>query len=154
MQKKDIIIVDIDGTISKIGERLKYIQQKPKDWDSFYNDCFDDEPIPEMVQLVRYLCRYYIVIFCTGRRESVRQITEQWIDKHVFRNCHVKIPNEQLIMRPDNDKRQDMEVKPEQLFKSGIDKNNIAFVLEDRDSMVQKWRELGLICLQVANGDY
>ena len=46
------IIVDIDGTISRIGERLKYLIQSPKDWDSFYGDCFDDEPIIEIVGLV------------------------------------------------------------------------------------------------------
>jgi hypothetical protein len=30
------VVIDIDGTISYVGERLKYLQQEPKDWDSFY----------------------------------------------------------------------------------------------------------------------
>ena len=49
---KRIVVVDIDGTISQVGERLKYLKQEPKDWDSFYNDCFEDEPIEEMIDLV------------------------------------------------------------------------------------------------------
>ena len=43
---KKTVIVDIDGTISKVGERLKYLLQSPKDWDSFYNDCFKFYLIP------------------------------------------------------------------------------------------------------------
>ena len=43
------VIIDIDGTISKVGERIKYLQSEPKDWDSFYNDCFEDEPIANVL---------------------------------------------------------------------------------------------------------
>lgn len=150
MQK--IIIVDIDGTISKVGERLKYLLQTPKDWDSFYNDCFDDEPVLNMVDLVYnlYLQRYKIV-FCTGRRESCRQNTIDWMNKH-FEPEISKFST--LLMRHNNDRRHDTEVKPQLLQQANINFNDIAFVLEDRNSMVQKWRELGLICLQVAEGDF
>lgn len=150
MQK--IVIVDIDGTISKVGERIKYLQSKPKDWDSFYADCFDDEPIIEIVDLVYnlYLQRYKIV-FCTGRRESCRENTLNWFNKYfepeIAKHCL-------LLMRPNNDHRHDTEVKPQLLEKANINLWDISFVLEDRNSMVAKWRELGLICLQVAEGDF
>jgi hypothetical protein len=146
------VIVDIDGTISKVGERLKYLQIEPKDWDSFYNDCFDDEPILDIVDLVYdlYIQRYNIV-FCTGRRESCREKTIAWFNKH-FEPEVAKFSK--LLMRPNKDHRHDIEVKPELLKKAGIELDSIAFVLEDRNSMVKKWRELGLICLQVAEGDF
>ena len=149
---KKIVIVDIDGTISKVGERLKYLTQEPKDWDSFYNDCFEDEPIIEMVDLVYdlYLQRYQLV-FCTGRRESCREKTINWFNKH-FEPEIAKYSK--LLMRPNKDHRHDSEIKPELLKNAGIELDSIAFVLEDRNSMVQKWRELGLICLQVADGDF
>ena len=51
MDMKRTVIVDIDGTISKVGDRLKFLKQTPKDWDSFYNDCFEDEPILEIIDL-------------------------------------------------------------------------------------------------------
>ena len=57
-------------------------------------------------------------------------------------------------MRKNNDHRHDSEVKPELLKEAGIKLDSIAFVLEDRNSMVKKWRELGLICLQVADGNF
>lgn len=146
------IIVDIDGTISKVGERLKYLQQKPKDWDSFYNDCFEDEPISAMVDLVYDLCfQGYNIIFCTGRRESCREKTMAWLTKHF--DPYIKNYS-MLLMRADNDHRHDTETKPELLKNAGVTLDSISFVLEDRDSMVKKWRELGLICLQVAEGNF
>ena len=149
---KRIVIVDIDGTISKVGERLRYLNQEPKDWDSFYNDCFEDEPIIEMVDLVYdlYLQRYQLV-FCTGRRESCREKTINWFNKY-FEPEIAK--HSKLLMRPNKDHRHDSEIKPELLKNAGIELDSIAFVLEDRNSMVKKWRELGLICLQVADGDF
>lgn len=146
---KNIVIVDIDGTISKVGDRLKYLKQTPPDWDSFYNDCFEDEPIHEIIQMVKALyMNGYTLVFCTGRRESVREVTELWLYKNVI------MLRKPLLMRKNKDYRHDTEVKPELLKEAGIDLNDIAFVLEDRSSMVKKWRELGLICLQVAEGDF
>ncbi len=149
---KRTIIIDIDGTISKVGERLKYLNQEPKDWDSFYNDCFEDEPIVEMCDLVYDLyLQGYKLVFCTGRRESCREKTLTWFNNYF----EPEIANfSTLLMRPNNDHRHDTEVKPELLKKADINLDCIAFVLEDRNSMVKKWRELGLICLQVAEGDF
>jgi hypothetical protein len=144
-----IIIVDIDGTISKVGDRLKYLLQDPKDWDSFYNDCFDDEPILEICTMVEELSFGYPIVFCTGRRESCRDKTIQWINKYMN-----NIEPYQLLMRHNKDYRHDTEVKPELINNAGILLKDIRFVLEDRNSMVKKWRELGLICLQVAEGDF
>lgn len=148
---KNIVIVDIDGTVSKVGDRLKHLQKEPPDWDAFYEDCFEDEPVPEMVKLVDnlFLLFQYRIIFCTGRRESVRKKTEKWLKANLSSQWDLEI-----LMRHDGDHRHDTEVKPELLLEAGIDLNDIAFVLEDRKSMVDKWRELGLICLQVAPGEF
>lgn len=147
---KNVVIVDIDGTISKVGERLKYLKQEPKDWGSFYNDCFDDEPIPEMIRLVDTLCHKYSLVFCTGRRSSVRDKTILWIQKYFPEYFYTQA----LLMRPNGDMRHDTEVKPELLEVAGYTPDNVAFILEDRTSMVKKWRELGFTCLQVAEGDF
>lgn len=152
-----IVIVDIDGTISKVGERIKYLQQKPKDWDSFYKDCFKDEPIWPIIELVSALYERHIgddslyeIVFCTGRREQCREKTIAWfnnIHKYSFAECRI-------LMRKDNDLRHDIEVKPELLRDAGIKFDDIAFVIEDRNMMVKKWRELGLICIQPFDGDF
>lgn len=152
-----IVVVDIDGTISKVGERVKYLKQTPKDWDSFYNDCFEDEPIWPIIELVSSLYErhagdrsIYEIVFCTGRREQCRNKTLawfNWIHKYSFAECR-------LLMRKDGDLRGDIEVKPELLREAGINLEDIAFVIEDRNSMVKKWRELGLICIQPFEGDF
>lgn len=149
---KKIVIVDIDGTISKVGDRIKYLQQNPKDWDSFYNDCFEDEPIIEICDLIYNLyLQGYKLVFCTGRRESCRDKTIKWLNKHFGPEV---LKYSRLLMRPDKDHRHDTILKPELLLNNGIELNTISFILEDRDSMVEKWRELGLICLQVAKGNF
>lgn len=147
---KNIIIVDIDGTISKIGDRLKYLQQEKKDWDSFYEHCDEDEPIKDIIQLVEDMYdACYTIIFCTGRRESVRTKTMRWIEDNLFIGSMWR-----LFMRKDGDWRHDTEVKPELLEKNNITPDDVLFILEDRDSMVQKWRELGYRCLQVNDGKF
>lgn len=145
------VIVDIDGTISQVSEeRLKFLKQKPKDWDAFYKLCFNDEPIQEMIDLVQMLIdsQKYRIVFCTGRRESVYIETLRWIRKYLNFDT---IP---LYMRKYNDFRHDTEVKPELLAERGITPENTAFILEDRASMCKKWRELGFRCLQVDEGDF
>ena len=55
-----------------------------------------------------------------------------------------------LIMRQDDDFRHDTIVKGEWLEKRG--KPALAF--EDRNSMVTFYRDKGIRCLQVADGDF
>ena len=147
------IVVDIDGTISKVGDRLKYINKSPKDWDSFYNACNQDEPYHDIIDILRILYHNDIecleFVFCTGRRESSRIDTENWIDKHLpFAQDY------ELLMRKDGDKRHDTEVKPELLNNALLSPYDVWFILEDRNSMAKKWRELGYRCLQVQDGDF
>ena len=148
---KNIIVVDIDGTIAMIGDRLKYLQQQKKDWDSFYEHCDEDEPIYDVIEMARILanCDGEKLVFCTGRRESVREKTRKWINNHVPLR-----PSYQLLMRPDGDYRHDTMVKPELLAAAGYTPKRVFCILEDRDSMVAKWRELGYRCLQVADGKF
>jgi len=143
-----IIIVDIDGTVSRVGDRVKYLSEKPVNWDAFYDACFEDEPIIPIIRLVHLLAKDYEIVFLTGRRESVRDITVKWLNNY-FHNREYH-----LLMRPNGDHRHDTEIKPELLRKANISLRSIELIIEDRNSMVKKWRELGLTCLQPAEGDF
>lgn len=144
---KPYAIIDIDGTLTKVGGRVECLKSNPPDWDSFYSRCGEDEAVQEVVRLVRSLRRDYLMILCSGRRESCRATTDEWMARH-------GIEFHRMLLREDGDHRHDTEVKPEMLERYGIPLELVAFVLEDRNSMVKKWRELGLVCLQVAEGDF
>ena len=149
---KNIVVVDIDGTIAKMGDRLKYLMQDPKDYDSFYLDEFDDEPIAEIIRLVVNLQKSgYQIVFCTGRKECSRAKTVRWCDKHFSLNV---TQNATLLMRADHDHRPDIKTKPELLENAGLTPDNVAFMLEDRAAVTKKYRELGFTVLQVAEGNY
>lgn len=141
-----MIVFDIDGTLSIVGDRLKHLQKPKKDWDAFYNACGEDAPNMQVVRLCRELATFHRVIYVTGRRESVREITLKWL-------CDNGLPHrsEALFMRPDRDYRHDTIVKIE-LVSGFIE--DIDLVFEDRNSMVDTWRGLGITCLQVADGDF
>ena len=154
-----IVVCDIDGTISKVGDRIKYLEQSPKDWDAFYDACEEDKPIENVLRLIESITweGLYIPVFCTGRRESCRKDTTQWLEDYA---CCLAFADEsgRLIMRKDDDFRSDTIVKKElldnYLSDNGYTKDDVAFILEDRSSVVKMWRDAGYTCLQVAEGDF
>lgn len=143
--KNGIIVFDIDGTLSLVGTRKECLERNPKNWDEFYDRCDEDAPNVPILNLLYPLsiCQIYLV---TGRRESCRTKTMNWLTKMNVVDCVDK-----LIMRPDGDFRHDTILKPEliQPFQ-----HQIITIFEDRDSMVKKWREMGLSCCQVAEGNF
>jgi hypothetical protein len=58
----------------------------------------------------------------------------------------------ELLLRRDDDMRQDAAVKREILQQ--LDKSKILFVVEDRSRVVEMWRSEGLTCLQCAPGEF
>lgn len=152
-----MIVFDLDGTLSIVGDRLKYLEGPKKDWDAFYEACGEDkvnEPIAKIYKSI--LDSYWatnfegtvkdLPIIVTGRRESTRDATLLWLNMN-----NLNISSERLFMRKDGDLRQDTIVKPELVANFF---NDIEMIFEDRNSMVKKWRELGLTCLQVAEGNF
>jgi hypothetical protein len=134
---KDAIIVDIDGTLAHSTHRSMY------EWDKVGEDR-KDLVISEIVD--KYLQDYFILIV-SGRDGACKDITEKWLRNN-------KIFYNELYMRPIGDNRKDTIVK-EEIYNNYIKgKYNIKFVLDDRNCVVEKWRDLGLRCLQVADGDF
>ena len=144
MSIKDIVVFDIDGTLTIVGDRVKHLAEK--DWNTFYKRCDEDLPNIPIVDLCRKLQEDYKIVFITGRKEFVRNETISWLREYgIWRDSH------QLYMRGDKDHRHDTKVKPEVASEF---LHKIRMVFEDRSSMVDKWRELGVTCLQVAEGNF
>jgi hypothetical protein len=119
----------------------------------FNEKAYQDPVIIKMADLMRELSRISNVMLLTGRNEKYRHITLKWL-----RDAELDFSFEELIMRPDFDYRPDAEVKIELLEKRFGGKenvlNNIWFALEDRDQVVEEFRNYGLTVLQPTIGGY
>jgi uncharacterized HAD superfamily protein len=150
-RSRKVVLVDIDGTIAQATEeRLKYLLEEPKNWEKFLDMVDTDLPKEEILDLVRTIKDRYEIIFCTGRSEKYRRITMHWLKNHFHKNAEDYL----MLMRPNGDHRADTEMKPLMLKAAGIELKDIAFVLEDRKTVTKMWRDMGLTCLQVVEGDY
>jgi phosphoglycolate phosphatase-like HAD superfamily hydrolase len=148
MEAKHCVICDIDGTLANLDHRLHHIKKEPKDWDSFFDKLGQDEPVEEVVVLVHALSEYdFPIVICSGRQEKYREATEAWLDKH-------DICWDALYLRQTGDFRPDEVIKTELLFKMRNEGWNPSFVIDDRQKVVDEWRNQGLVCFQCAPGDF
>lgn len=139
---KEAVIFDIDGTLADLSHRLHHVKNGRKDWDAFFRGVGEDrlvEPIAKA--LWTFADRDWPIILCSGRPEKCRPATEEWLARH-------KIDFIALYMRPDADHRQDFIVKRELLDRIRADGYEPALVIDDRQSVVDMWRDNGLTCLQ------
>jgi len=136
---KHAIIVDLDGTLALMGDR------DPFD----YARCGEDvlnEPVHLVVQAYHQQYQRDIIIV-SGREDTCRKQTLRWLQRW-------GIPHTALYMRKARDYRKDTIVKRE-IYRARIEPEYaIDFVLDDRNQVVEMWRELGLTCFQVAYGDF
>lgn len=142
------IIVDIDGTVALKGER------SPFDWANVHQDT-PNEPIVRMVESLA-VAADVVWLFISGRDEICRDATTTWLQQHmpIASGKSTTASDIMLWMRPVGDVRKDAVVKREIYDNHIAGKYYVRFVLDDRNQVVEMWRELGLTCLQVADGDF
>lgn len=148
MSKEKAIIVDLDGTLTDVEHRVHFVQLSVKNWKEF-NDRMIHDPLNvwcyELIAAMK--SRGYKIIFVTGRGEDYRGHTEDWLKRH-----HVDY--DLLYMRKVNDFREDDDVK-EEIYRQKIESlYQVLFVVDDRKSVVKRWREMDLICLQCEWGEF
>lgn len=146
--KREAIIFDIDGTIADNQHRQHFLEESPKNWDGFFAGMEQDTLRPMVNALVwMYADRGYEIIFVTGRYEKYGTFTVNWLQEN-------GVHYHQLYMRPDEDSRPDYEAKKE-IYETKIAPHyNVKLVVDDRSSVVKMWRELGLECWQVDEGNF
>jgi acid phosphatase class B len=142
-----IIVCDIDGTIANIAHRVQYLESKPKNWKQFNAGMAEDTVYADIQWMVTALSRYSDLVFCTGRSEEQRAVTEQWLADNKF-------TYEGLFMRSAGDYRQDSIVKVE-LLQQIREKHGEPFLwIDDRQQVVDAVRAEGVRVIQVAPGDF
>lgn len=130
-------IFDIDGTLATMKDRSPY------DWHKIDQD--------ELNVTVRHQLRALqdqgnLIIIFTGRDGVCEAETKEWLKYNEISYDHFDI-------RPEGNTEKDSIVK-KRMFDKIKDKYNIIAVFDDRDQVVEMWRELGLTCFQVAKGDF
>jgi hypothetical protein len=157
---KDIVIVDLDGTLCDSRHREHLAQNKQ--WDDFHAKAGHDNPNEDVFQIVRLLSTgvykpmpniegafgagFYQVVGVTGRPEKYRGATFAWLERW-------GVMLDDVLMRPDMNFDPDVIVKPA-IFREKYTIERVLFALEDRDVMVDAWRGLGIPCWQVRPSGY
>jgi hypothetical protein len=152
-----IIICDIDGTIADGSQRDHLIQTNPKNWEAYFKLCSLDKPIEPVLEFVYLMWACFSkhgqsghsLSFVSGRSDMVKTETEEWLKKH----C--KVPVWDLIMRPQDDTTQDDVLKERFLKEHFLDKEILKediIVIDDRERVVDMWRNNGILCLQPCRG--
>lgn len=135
------LICDLDGTIAIHDGRSPYA----------YHKCMTDKLNEVVANIVRlHAANGFTILYVSGRDDSCLFLTKSWL---IDNKMPMSEPH-RLLMRKTGDKRQDTLVKRE-IFDHCIRENyNVRFVLDDRNQVVRMWRDLGLTCLQVADGAF
>ena len=153
MQKPNIVIADIDGTIALIEYRRHWLDAErhpemtaDERWRKFFVQCFGDLPNWPVIHTLQAMqcAGYYIHIF-SGRSDEVREETIDWLPAF-------NVPYSHLRMRAAGDFTPDEELKRQWIAE--YDLAQILCIFDDRQKVVDMWRSLGLACFQVAPGDF
>ncbi len=175
LKMKKTIIFDLDGTLAIIEKRRikagsptgKTPTPSKMDWDVFFdpdNIKLDEpnDPVIKMAQVFKSQ-GFKIVIF-SGRNDRSFATTKQWLNQN-------DVPFDLLVMRPDkfksdswpiaagNPATSDMRFMPDEILKKQmldtfVDKDDVLMCVDDRQKVVDMWRDNGLTCFQVAPGDF
>lgn len=134
------VICDIDGTLAHMNDL-----RGPFDYMKIGDDeC--DRIIRDL--LISLSADDHHIIIMSGREDSCREATIQWLNKH-------DVPaHALLLMRKTGDHRKDSIIKLE-MFEAEVNgKYDVRFVLDDRKQVVDMWRAEGIKCLQVEEGNF
>jgi hypothetical protein len=145
------IVIDLDGTLNNCVHR-QHLAAEGR-WDEFHGLLLDDPIYPDVVWFLSLIPKDFVVLALTGRNAAFWQDTWAWLDRHRLTSSI-----DHVLMRPELNYVPDHILKP-QLLEEHIGSkdmvlNEVAVVLEDRDKVVEAWRNYGLPCWQVRSGGY
>jgi hypothetical protein len=168
------IICDVDGTLMNVEKRASYAKKYKKDtdrimdWDIFLDPTVMleyDTPNRDVVGVIKSLFNEtkrgiytvaedvtnddYInnIIITSARNERHRDVTMTQLE-------NAGVEWDAMYLRDDGDFRPDDIVKAELLGKIRADGYDPTIAFDDRNQVVNKWRELGINCYQVRKGDF
>ena len=149
--KERAIIVDLDGTLADCDHRVHLVENKKREdvnWPEFYQGMDQDKLNSWCLEIMEAMGDKGVKsIIITGRPSNYKDLTVSWLETH-------SISYAELYMRDQDDYRDDALIKKDLYQKHVENSYDIAFVLDDRKSVVKMWRDLELTCLQPAWGEF
>lgn len=134
------VIVDLDGTLANIDHRAHFVKRDKPLWDEFYSACDQDTPNLWCAAVMTALGAHYNVYIVSARRDTEEGKTLKWLNKHSVYFDGL------FMLRKGSDSTADTVLKKEWLNNFG--RENILFVIDDRQKVVDMWRREGVVCLQ------
>ena len=139
------VIFDVDGTIADVEHRRHFVSGGNKDWSSFRKETVNDTPVEWVCDIAkRFIAQGDEVAFFSARNESEREVTEKQISEWIGDN------HKGVFLRPDGDFRPDDEFKSDLADQFEELGGKIDLVFDDRNKVVDMWRNRGTTCVQVA----
>lgn len=175
---RPLYIFDLDGTLAKIEHRRHYVERPSSqcfdchgknrkncpqcadldagwtaNWPAFFRACVYDTPNKPVIQLMNDLIHGDNSVWIwSGRSDEVRADTINWLYTWTSYRAGDGLS---FMMRREGDHQPDDKLKLEWYRQmTGLDKNRLVMIFDDRDRMVQMWRDNGIACLQVAPGNF
>ncbi len=122
-------MLDVDGVLADVRHRLHHLESRPKDWAGFFAAMGEDGVLPEGLELAQEIAAEgHAVVYLTGRNESYRVVTQDWLERHGF-------PEGLLVMRPDRDRRPARLFKPQALRRIAV-RREVLLVVDDDPAVV------------------
>jgi len=132
---KSCVVLDIDGVLADVRHRLRFVTTRPKNWNAFFAAASDDPPLEVGVRFTREASSSHDIVYLTGRPERTRDDTLAWLRHH-------NLPDGELIMRREGDRRPAVMTKTQALRR--LAKNHhIELVLDDDPMVVESLERHG-----------
>lgn len=141
------VVFDLDGTLADATHREHFVRRPvgEKDWEGFHKASSKDRQKMGVVRT--YLALQATgaqVEIWTGRDEKYREQSLKWLSDN---GIHEPV----LKMRPTGDHTPDDEMKSSWMDEAD---RPVQMVFEDRKRVVDMWRARGVLCAQVAPGEF
>ena len=149
---KNTVIFDLDGTLALIETRREMAMKIDGkiDFDIFHdskNIQFDKPNWPVIRMAELFADDGFNIVIFSGRPDTTEAATRQWLSQ-------VGVPYHKLVMRDNERYFKPDEILKKQMLDDHLDIDDVFCVVDDRQKVVDMWRENGLTCFQVDQGDF
>ena len=142
MPTASTIVIDADGTLADVTHRRHLVSGRGhRDYEAFHA-LLSEDPLNEWCAEImkQFYFAGFDVVIVSARPARYETQTRKWLESHNVLYTSLN------LLRPNDDSTPDQELKMRWLESYG--KENILFVVDDRQKVVNQWRAAGLVCLQ------